>query len=307
MEFQAFASAIASAQYNLENEMGTSVKPPKLMVLDEYEGWQEKFMYWVQAMYFQSWVSIDKGYTPPRDESENILALDKYSLTQREEYVAEKRMISLIQQSVKEDILILLPEYKTAQDLWYSLKDKYKGSADMIKSKKALITKQFEIFEMIQGETVKQMIERFCHLKVQMRRHGIEKEDKVYVEKLADALPEGEWKTYVTILKESHSWNTIVLSTFINKLEGHEMELMKNAKMKNTNVVQDVGLYFKSGAQNSITGPKIQTAFSANLGYSPQTPQSQTNTQTYASPDQSSGYSSNSSNSSFQSQNSQNN
>ena len=55
------SNAHVVSQVNLENEMGTTVKPPKLMSMDEYVAWKEKFTYWVQAMHFPGWVSIEKG------------------------------------------------------------------------------------------------------------------------------------------------------------------------------------------------------------------------------------------------------
>ena len=131
------------------------------------------------------------------------------------------------------------------------------GSAEMIKSKKALVLKEFDIFTMLKNETIQQMIERFCHLKVQMRRHGLEKTEQEYIDKLADALPEGEWTTCLMVLKHSDKWEFLKLSTFIDKLEGHEMELIKMAKTKNANVVQDVGLSYKAGMLDNVSSPKI--------------------------------------------------
>ena len=47
---------------------------------------------------------------------------------------------------MKEDILILLPPYKTSHELWNSLCAKYYGSEEMIKTKKDLIKKEFDLF-----------------------------------------------------------------------------------------------------------------------------------------------------------------
>jgi len=179
-------------QMNIDNEMGTTTKPPKLMNMDEFESWKEKFVNWVQANHFHSWVVVVSGYTWPKNERGADLQLINFSPEHKDLYVAEKKMYSLIQQSVKEDILILLPECTTSQLLWDALCAKFKGSEEMVKSKKALIKKEFDIFTMIKGESMKQMIDRYCHLMVQMRRHGIVKTNEEQIERLADALPEGE-------------------------------------------------------------------------------------------------------------------
>ena len=56
-------------------------------------------------------------------------------------YKAEKMMISLLQQAVKEDTFILLQHDNTARSIWDALKVKFEGSEKMIKSKKALLKK----------------------------------------------------------------------------------------------------------------------------------------------------------------------
>ncbi|KAJ0604373.1 hypothetical protein HanHA300_Chr02g0049061 [Helianthus annuus] len=57
--YNAFATsttpaAIAQAM-NLENETGTTQKPPKLMSIEEYYGWKDRFENWVQANHLRSW------------------------------------------------------------------------------------------------------------------------------------------------------------------------------------------------------------------------------------------------------------
>ena len=79
------------------------------------------------------------------------------------------------------------------------------------------------------------------------------------------------------------------------------MELLKMAKTKNANVVQDVGLYYKTGMLDH-SSPKIGTAFSANLNTS-----SPNQNQSQPQYDQSlqCSYSSNGSNQTHQSQSNQ--
>ncbi|KAF5767914.1 hypothetical protein HanXRQr2_Chr14g0630271 [Helianthus annuus] len=54
--YNAFASPITITQNTmLENETGTTQKPPKLMSIEEYSGWAERFENWVQAYYLDAW------------------------------------------------------------------------------------------------------------------------------------------------------------------------------------------------------------------------------------------------------------
>ena len=51
------------------------------------------------------------------------------------------------------------------------------------------------------------------------------KTNEELVDRLGDSLPEGEWSTYLTILKNGLDYDALTLPRFIEKLEGHELEL----------------------------------------------------------------------------------
>ncbi|XP_021975488.1 uncharacterized protein LOC110870613 [Helianthus annuus] len=148
----------------MENELGTMQKPPKLMSLDEYVGWSGRFKNWVQANHFECWMKIEAKYVPPVNGMGLEKGIGSLTETKQIDFKAEKKMVSILQQAIKEDILVLLQHEDNSQSMWQALKLKFQGSVSMIKSKKALIKKEFDIFTGIKGETTKQLIERYCHL-----------------------------------------------------------------------------------------------------------------------------------------------
>ncbi|KAJ0477395.1 putative transcription factor interactor and regulator CCHC(Zn) family [Helianthus annuus] len=239
---------------NMENELGTMQKPPKLMSLDEYAGWSGRFKNWVQANHFECWMKIEAKYVPPVNGMGLEKGIGSLKETEQIDYKAEKKMVSILQQAIKEDILVLLQHQDNSQSMWQALKLKFQGSVSMIKSKKALIKKEFDIFTRIKGETTKQLIERYCHLVVEMKRLDITKTNEEWIDKLCDALP-----------------------SFIEKIEAHELELLKIKKMNSASMQQDVSLYYK-GNPTVLTNqsPKIQTGFIADntSSVSSNTPQS---------------------------------
>ncbi|KAJ0826868.1 putative transcription factor interactor and regulator CCHC(Zn) family [Helianthus annuus] len=250
---------------NMENELGTMQKPPKLMSLDEYSGWSGRFKNWVQANHLECWIKIERKYVPPVDGLNMLKTIASRTEAEQVEFKAEKKMVSILQQAIKEDILVLLQHDDSAQSIWQALEQKFKGSASMIMSKKALIKKEFDIFTGIKGESTKQLIERYCHLVVEMRRLNIEKTNEEWIDKLCDALPYEEWGTYLMMLKNSSDFVNYSLSVFIEKIEAHELELVKIKKMNSANMPQDVSLYYKnSPAATNVQSPKIQTGFSAD-------------------------------------------
>ncbi|KAJ0832479.1 hypothetical protein HanPSC8_Chr15g0679231 [Helianthus annuus] len=99
--YNAFATpstpAAIAQTMNLENETRTTQKPPKLMSIEEYYGWKDRFENWVQANHLRSWECILKKYVLPRTELQVIKQLSEFTDQERVIYKAEKMMISLLQ------------------------------------------------------------------------------------------------------------------------------------------------------------------------------------------------------------------
>ncbi|KAJ0600523.1 putative transcription factor interactor and regulator CCHC(Zn) family [Helianthus annuus] len=126
------------------------------------------------------------------------------------------------------------------------------------------------MFSCMKNETVRQMIERFCHLKIELERFEINKEREEMVDKLVEALPhEDDWKTYVIVLKNDANFDKLTLDQLIEKIEGHDLLIQKQNKMSSSNYQQNVGLYYRRGLlQNNESSrinesPRIKTGFTA--------------------------------------------
>ena len=92
----------------------------------------------------------------------------------------------------------------------------------------------------------------------EMKRLSMDKTDEEWVDKLDDALPHEEWGTFFLVLKNNLEYVGFNLSTFIERIEAHELELRKMRKMKSANVQQDVQLYYKGNSSaTSAPSPKI--------------------------------------------------
>ncbi|KAF5759649.1 putative transcription factor interactor and regulator CCHC(Zn) family [Helianthus annuus] len=173
-------------------------------------------------------------------------------------------MVSLLQQAIKEDILILLQHDGTAYSIWTELEAKFVGSDDMLKNKMSRMKKEFDLFRGLKSENTKQIIERYCNLVRNMSKLGIKKDTDELIEKLADALPHETWGTFLMMLRSNRKdYKKLTLGDFIKHLEAQEMEQRKIARMKNYDGEQDISLYDKSGITGTTNhSPKIETAFS---------------------------------------------
>ncbi|KAJ0445529.1 putative transcription factor interactor and regulator CCHC(Zn) family [Helianthus annuus] len=266
--YNAFATTLTNPSdiaktMTMENETGTMKKPPKLMGIKDYHGWKKRFENWVQANHLKAWESIETQYEMPQNSVGVGKIISEFTEQERESYKAEKMMIILLQQAVKEDIFVLLQHDESAYSIWEALKKKFEGSTEMLQSKAALLKKEFELFTCMPGETTKTLIERYCHLVRTMSQLKITKTPAEWVEKLADALPQKEWGAYLMILKNSGQFSRLSIAQFIEKLEAQDLEQQKIARMHSSSHQQDIKLYYKGNVQTVEASPKIQTTFSA--------------------------------------------
>ncbi|KAM0057614.1 putative transcription factor interactor and regulator CCHC(Zn) family [Helianthus debilis subsp. tardiflorus] len=245
-----------------DNFYGTHSKPPTLESIEDYTWWKERFINWAKAYAHESWFCLEYGYEKPKDDKGEDLTFKKFSRDDRAEFAAEQRMIALIQSAIRNDIFALLNHSGTSKSVWEALRIKAEGGKQIKKNKIALIKKEFDLFDSLKGESVRQMIERFCHLKIELERFEIAKTREEIIDKVIEALPRvDQWQTFVFILKNDDLYDTISLDALFEKIESHDLELQKQSKMTESSRQQNVGLYYKSSvlSEKGVGSPK--TAF----------------------------------------------
>ncbi|KAJ0826973.1 putative transcription factor interactor and regulator CCHC(Zn) family [Helianthus annuus] len=169
-------------------------------------------------------------------------------------------MITLIKQSVREDIISLLEQEKTSKKLWEALERKCVGSNEIVKNKKKLLCREFDLFSCMKNESVCKMLERFGHLKMELTRHGINYDEDLMVDKLFNSLPnDQEWQYFALMLKNTIKPDDLKIDLLIERLESHELEL-KRSKVNSPAYQQNVELYYRGNIPNAGS-PK--TTFSA--------------------------------------------
>ncbi|XP_076902846.1 uncharacterized protein LOC143557725 [Bidens hawaiensis] len=207
--------------------MGTLNKPPKLLHMEDYPSWVNKFETYVQALNYETWMGVEEEYIIPKNENGSNYRLSQIAEGDKNQFLKEKKMLNLFQQAIKAENFQLLQHNGSCYSIWQALLNKDRGNFDMRKSKMALLKKEFDIFTQVKGENFAQVVERYCHLVNEMKRLGIDKPDYEYIDKLADALPE-ECGTFIMIYQSNPvAYARLNLARFIEKLEAHELELRK--------------------------------------------------------------------------------
>ncbi|XP_035838308.1 uncharacterized protein LOC118485900 [Helianthus annuus] len=119
------AKKTLSDALSVESAYGTYNKPPKLMVIEEYNRWAKRFEEWLKAFAYPSWKSMKNGFNMGRSDYENIEGTEDV-----DSFLTEQKCIALLHQSVRDDIISLI-EYTNAKDLWKKLRVKCVGSAEI--------------------------------------------------------------------------------------------------------------------------------------------------------------------------------
>ncbi|MFS7936037.1 putative transcription factor interactor and regulator CCHC(Zn) family [Helianthus anomalus] len=225
-----------SDNLKFENMYGSQQKPPKLMKVEDYNWWKNRFEGWVKAFAPESWLKLVTEYQAP-EKAEG-------------ELIQEKDFTEKDVKNVK----------KTSKKLWEALERKCVGSNEIVKNKKKLLRKEFEVFNCMKNESVCKMLERFGHLKMELVRYNIDYSEELMVDKLFDALPnDQDWQYFALMLKNTIKPDDLKVDLLIERLESHELEL-KRSKVNSPAYQQNVEIYYRGNVPNAGS-PK--TAFSA--------------------------------------------
>ncbi|KAJ0573286.1 hypothetical protein HanRHA438_Chr06g0264691 [Helianthus annuus] len=116
------------------------------------------------------------------------------------------------------------------------------------------------------------MIERFCHLKIELERFEIVKTREEIIDKIIEALPRAnQWQTFVFILKNVALYDSITLDVLLEKIESHDLELQKQSKMSSSSHHQNVGFYYKGNIPLVKVSESPKTGISVEKMKEPQT------------------------------------
>ena len=186
---------------NLDNQLGTANKPPKLLSMEDYPIWKDRFYNYILGLDATLWIAIEEEYEVPRDEQQfAITAIGKMSLPQRELFEREKKMLNQIFQGMGNDIQHQFKQFKTARSIWLAMKEMFMGNSEMFAGKQSLLRKEFEIFMVCKNEGLSELITRYCHLLSEMDEYSVVISETDKVLKLADGLPQA-WDSFIMVLK----------------------------------------------------------------------------------------------------------
>ncbi|KAJ0682366.1 hypothetical protein HanPI659440_Chr16g0646561 [Helianthus annuus] len=195
-----------------ESETGSLNRPPKLMHLNEYPGWVDRFRTYVLGQNTELWIR----FTTDFDQAIEVAASDTATFAdlpedQKKTYDLEKKAYAILTQALSKDIYHQFVSFKTTKNLWDGLKTRGVGNEATHQLRHDLLKKEFDCFTCMDKESLGDMTSRFYHLLTELNNFGVATTTAEVVKKFADALPP-QWNSFLEILK----YNGVLRTTNIN-------------------------------------------------------------------------------------------
>ena len=84
----------------MDHEVGKSKSPPKMIAIENYYLWKDRFEEWMRFNNLRTWLCIENGYVAPTLEIDGVLRLPKFQNMEEEEklmYEAENKACEQLQ------------------------------------------------------------------------------------------------------------------------------------------------------------------------------------------------------------------
>ncbi|VFQ74600.1 unnamed protein product [Cuscuta campestris] len=237
---------------------GQSTTRPPLFDETNYAYWKERMRIFIQSNDYDSWMVIKHGETVPTKIVDGVLVPKletEYTSNDKKKMQLNARAINFLYCAVNPDDYRKISRCKTANEMWNKLEVTYEGTSKVKDSKIDLLTHEYELFMMMENETIDGMFERFSTIISNLDTLGKHYEDHVLVQKILRSLTP-EWKSTVNPIKEGRDYNTLTYDALRGKLLTYEMSNFSSA----VKIKRDQNLSFKGVALKASSSKYVETS-----------------------------------------------
>ncbi|XP_061360887.1 uncharacterized protein LOC133304840 [Gastrolobium bilobum] len=221
---------------SLNNDMpleGTSTSRPPFFNGTDYAYWKSRMQIFLESNDLRIWNIVEEGYKvlTKKDESNNDVPknVKEFSEEEIKEANWNAKAKNLITNALGRDEYFRIASCKTAKEMWDVLEITHEGTSEVKVSKILGLTREFELFEMNDGETIQSMQKRFTHIITHLDALGSTYTNFQLVTKVLRSLNR-DWQPKVTAICESKDLKTMSIATLFGKLQEHELELTRTLK-----------------------------------------------------------------------------
>ena len=131
-------------------ERASLVRPPGF-TREDYPYWRDRFEMYVKSTQYQLWGIIQNGDIPITKLEEEY-GPNEYAILER-----NTKARFMITSSLTKSLFYKFKNHNNAKDLWKALEITYEGTDDVKLRKAATLQRQYEMFAMMDGESIDDM------------------------------------------------------------------------------------------------------------------------------------------------------
>ncbi|XP_061351548.1 uncharacterized protein LOC133296561 [Gastrolobium bilobum] len=243
---------MASFHQDIPLEGGSTNRPPFFNGID-YPYWKTRMQIFLESVDLKIWYSVEEGYQPPTSLDDNGRTVTKkhtdFTREELEKAQYNSKAKNLIVNALGKDEYYRVSSCKTAREMWLILETTHEGTSEVKRSKQNALSREFELFEMHEGESIFDMQKRFMHIVTSMDALNIFHDDELLVNKILRCLTK-EWDAKASAIYEAKDLSTMSIATLFGKLQEYELELNRRAN-RELNKKKQKGLALKASSSHS--------------------------------------------------------
>src|SRR6202047_2453651 len=189
---------------------GNSSNRPPLFNGDNYAYWKVRMTSFIQATEPECWLRILKGLVFPTTTVEGQVILkdeDDYTEGEWKANRFNAKALSLMQCALSANEFNRVGTCASAKEMWDKLKTTYEGTSLVKESKIGVLTREYELFAMKEGEDISSFNSRFSSIVNPLRNLGKNFYDEELVKKILRSLT-NRWEGKITSLSDSKDLST---------------------------------------------------------------------------------------------------
>lgn len=218
------------ATTSFQNVEGFSTIRPPFFNGNDFNYWKARMRIYLQSVDYDLWDIVENGPYMP------IKIVEKESMPKpRNEWDEhDKRLMSMNAKAINAFYCALdknefnrISTCTSAHEIWKMLEVTHEGTNQVKETKINILVHNYELFRMLEGETIVEMYTRFTDITNAMISLGKSITNAEMVSKILRSLPKS-WKTKVTAIQEAKDLKTLPLEQLIGSLMTYELSLKED-------------------------------------------------------------------------------
>src|SRR5436190_19663277 len=176
---------------------------------------------YLQSFNYEMWSIVENEFSAP------TTSVDQWTQVEKKNVLLNSKAMNALFCALNKDEFNRVSICKSANEIWHILEVTHEGTNKVKQSKISVFVHRFELFKMIEGETISEMITRFTDITNSLIGLGKTYTQVEMVRKILLALT-SDWKKNVTAIEEANDLSSV--ESLIGNLMAYEVNLQERRK-----------------------------------------------------------------------------